>query len=571
MQETKNNSLDMLFYAIRKWRKIIGFAIVCALIVGLVAAAVRYIYINDEEKVELWQTEYEVALGAYHAAINDLDRQISENERAASQTQLKIEKLAITKGDYEGRLEDLAAKIVYYEALIEDYQANIEELRLERDKLEYYLKYRQEQNENSLLMKIDPYNVNVYEIFIRVDSGYEIIPDSTYQNIDPTNEIINTYRLMVNNTDFYNKMISDLNLGTEVRYLTEIISVSLYNTNSIRLKVISSNATLSQVICEYAANTILNNHAHVSKSIADHDLTKFNTLSYSIVDLDTYSKQYKFIEEAIDYEASIREVDVTILGTEASIRDMYTDIREFRQEMDDINLAINELPLVAQTFENEISGYRDANYALRTEKLELMSKPEPEYLGYTMLSILTGFIKFAIIGGIIGAVIAAVYHAMVGILSEKVYSSGQLCNAVCCKFFGYWLENGKKRLSFIDRRIDRMAGCTAKGMTPQVSRDLVLSNVAVACGKSGKLLLCGGADVKITAGIAEALKEQLPDVEIIFGGTVGFDPAVVRGMAECDAVVMIEQLDKSVLSAAVQLTARAKSMNKPVLGVITTR
>ena len=87
----------------------------------------------------------------------------------------------------------------------------------------------------------------------------------------------------------------------------------------------------------------------------------------------------------------------------------------------------------------------------------------------------------------------------------------------------------------------------------------------------GKLLLCGGADVKITAGIAEALKEQLPDVEIIFGGTVGFDPAVVRGMAECDAVVMIEQLDKSVLSAAVQLTARAKSMNKPVLGVITTR
>ncbi len=571
MQETKNNSMDMLFYAIRKWRKIICFAILCAIVAGLAAAAVRYIYINDEEKVELWQTEYEVALGAYHAAINDLDRQISENERAASQTQLKIEKLSITKADYEGRIEDITANIEYYEALIEDYQANIEEMRLEREKLEYYLKYRQEQNQNSLLMKIDPYNVNVYEVYIRVDSGYEIIPDSTYQNTDPTHEIISTYRMMVNNTDFFNKMISDLSLGTQVRYLTEIVSVNHYNTNSIRIKISSDSASLSQRIGEYAADTILTNHSRVSTAIAQHDITKYNTLSYSIVDLDTYSKQYEFIQEAINYEADIREVDVTILDTEASIRDMNTEIREFRQEMDDIKLAIDELPLVAQTLENEINGYRDANYALRTDKLELLAKPEPEYMGYTMLSILTGFIKFAIIGGIIGAVLSAVYHAMVGILSEKVYSSGQLCQAIGCKFFGYWQGKGKKRRSAIDRHIDRLAGCTVKGMTPDISQDLVLSNVAVACGQSGTLLLCGGADIKKISALAEAIKERLPGVNVICGGTVGFDPAVVRGMAECDALVMVEQLDKSALAAAVQMAARAQAMSKPVLGVITTR
>ena len=568
MQETEITALDMLFYALRKWRKIIIFAIVCAILTGAVTSINRAISINKEENLERWQTEYEVAYGAYWAAINDIDRLISENERLASQASIEIEKLDILKKDYEGKLEDIAAKIVYNEVRIEDYEANIEELKLEREKLNYYLTHRKEQNENSLLMKIDPYNVNVYNVYIRIDSGYEILPGNTYQNVDPTPEILQTYRLLVNNSSFLGKMISDLNLDTEVRYLAEVISVNEYNMNSLRIKISSATMDWAKKVGEYIASAILSEHENVSLAIAEHELIKYNTTEYTVVDLATYSQQYEFIQEAINYEASIRDVGVSILNIEASIRDFNTAIREYNQQLDDIKLAINELPLKAQTLNNEINGYRDANFALRAEQLELLEKPEPKYQGYTVVSIFTGFVKFAIIGGVISATLAAIYFVLAGILRGKAFSSAQICDAVDSEFFGFWPKTANKKLAFIDRFVEQLTGDTAKGMTSDVSKELVLSNVAVACEGKNKIILCGGANPQSIAIIADAVKAQIPGVEVLHGGTIEYDPAAVRGVAECDAVILVEQLTESGISAAVQLKERAALMGKSVLGVI---
>jgi 4-hydroxy-3-methylbut-2-enyl diphosphate reductase IspH len=105
-------------------------------------------------------------------------------------------------------------------------------------------------------------------------------------------------------------------------------------------------------------------------------------------------------------------------------------------------------------------------------------------------------------------------------------------------------------------------------MTPECATDLVLSNALVACKDQKKILLCGGASEKIIAEMADAMKAQLPGVEVICGTTISSDPAVVRGVAECDAVILVEQLDCSGINAALQLKNRAKAINKPVLGVV---
>ena len=83
---------------------------------------------------------------------------------------------------------------------------------------------------------------------------------------------------------------------------------------------------------------------------------------------------------------------------------------------------------------------------------------------------------------------------------------------------------------------------------------------AYHAGCSGTILLCGGAAKETVAEIAQAMKAQLPNLEVISGGTVGSDPAVVRGLAECDAVILVEQLDQSDINAAMQLKARAKEL-----------
>jgi len=568
MQEKEISLKDMLFSAFRKWRRIIAFAIICAVLAGSYTAVTRAIDMNDAEKIEMWQTEYEIAKGSYWAAINDLDRQIDENERLASQAKLAIERLDIKKTEYEAKIEDLEAKIVYYEALIEDYKANIEELELEKEKLEYYLEYRREQNENSILMAIDPYNVNVYEVYLRVDSGYEILPGNTFQNQDPTPEIIQTYCLLVNNTEFYGKMITDLKLDTEVRYLTEVISIGSYNANSIRIRVISDDKDWSKKVGEYMAEAIKDSQSHVIASIADHDLMEYNANSYTVVDLNTYSKQYAFIQEEINYEASIRSVDMSMLRTEEDIREINTEIRYCNQLIEETQIAISELPLEKKSLDDEISGYHDANYKLKTERLELAKEPEPEYHGYTVVSVITGFIKLAIVGGVVGAFIAAVYYAIMSMVRWRVVSSEQVCGALNTKFFGYWPASYGRKLAFVDKWIARMSGREAKDITPETATKLVLSNVSVECEGLSSIMLCGGASKDAIEEVACAIAEQLPNVKVVSGTTIDKDPDVVRGVAECDAVILMEELDSSATSAAVQMKSQLQSMNKTLLGVI---
>lgn len=569
MQENEYRISDMLFCALRRWRAAVIFAVICAFFAGVITAISRTIQINDPEQVEKWQTEYEALYGAYWAPINDLDRQIAANEVLVAQTQFEIERLARRKTEYEARLEDLNAQFEIYEDRINAYEESIASLEYEKERLEYYLAYRKEHNDNNLLMKIDPYNVNIYEIFLRVDSGYEILPGNVYQDIDPTPELLQTYNLLVNNTGFFEQMISALGLNTEVRYITDVISIGTYGVNSIRVRIISDSSDWAKKVCEYISDAILAAHNKVQLSIAEHKLTKYNTNNYTVVDNSVYSSQHSYNQQVLDYEASIRSVDTSILNTDSSIRAINADIRSLNEQIDELNIAIRNLPLEEQNLQNAIAGYNDESFEFKAEQLELLKEPEPQYPGYTVMSIFTGFVKMAIIGGVIAFILVFIYFIVIGLMGGRVLSSEHVCEAIGSEFFGYWPKmNKKKRFAFIDDWIDRQSGCAVKGMTAKTASELVLSNIAVACANVNKIMLCGGANKRIIAEVADAVKLQVPEVEVITGGTIDVDPATVRGLAECDAVVLVEQLDDSNLNVAVKLKERAQAMEKPVLGVV---
>ena len=129
-------------------------------------------------------------------------------------------------------------------------------------------------------------------------------------------------------------------------------------------------------------------------------------------------------------------------------------------------------------------------------------------------------------------------------------------------------EMTTKKFDFVDRWIDRMSGREVKGMTPEDATNLVLSNVSVEGNDKTKIMLCGGASKEIINEVACKIKNQLPDVEIICGTTIDVDSVVVRGIAECDAAILVEQLDKSGLNAVVQINEQLAKRNKSVLGVI---
>jgi hypothetical protein len=105
-------------------------------------------------------------------------------------------------------------------------------------------------------------------------------------------------------------------------------------------------------------------------------------------------------------------------------------------------------------------------------------------------------------------------------------------------------------------------------MTPEIATNLVLSNAVVACEGSENIMLCGGASKETIDAVAGAIVEQLPYIKVISGATIDSDPAVVRGVSECDAVILVEQIDKSDLNAAIQMKEQLDKINKPMLGII---
>ena len=160
------------------------------------------------------------------------------------------------------------------------------------------------------------------------------------------------------------------------------------------------------------------------------------------------------------------------------------------------------------------------------------------------------------------------YFAILACMSSKVLSSQQLCHATDSEFFGFWPKKSKKLFGFVDRFIASLSESSAKKVSPDVAAEVVISNVKFACSPDAKLLVCGGAAKETLEAVAAAVKEALPDAQILCGGTLAGDPATVRGLRDCDAIILVEQLDKSDLNATVQLKERADALEKDVLGVV---
>lgn len=569
MQETELRLSDLCVLLLRKWRSLVIVGVVLGLILGAGSVALRLRELNDPVELERMQAEYEVAYSQYWDAIEAVDRKIRNNENHVEQALIDLEDLSRVKENYEYDIEDLMADIEYAGLKILDMEKNIEVLELEKEQLQYRLTYANEQNENSLFMAIDPYDVKTSEIFIRVDSGYQIIPGSTYQDPDPTDELLQTYRLLVNNAEFYEKMIADLEMDTEVRYLTELISVVQYNSSALRIRVIGSDETMTLKMAEYIRDAILNSHSAVASAVGDHTVEVYSSRNYAVVDIDVYNEQQSNLMAATDLEGTIRDLDATILNVESAIRQRRADIRDYEDKIKDKQTAISELPVKEEALNSAIASYRDSINQLRLERLDLLRSNEPTEPGMSVKGAVVRFVKGAVIGGLVGIVLAAVWLVLSHVLGNKVMSAKHATAALNAGNFGTWPASkaNKKKTVFaqiggaVDRLAERIVG-TAKADTA-----FVCANIVAAAGNQS-ILLCGGAGKDRIESIAAELKKNYPNLVVTAAGSVCDDPEAVAALAACDGLVLVEQVYHSNMSDIEQTWERAHALEKKILGVV---
>jgi len=245
-----------------------------------------------------------------------------------------------------------------YRNALNTYNAEVKKLNREIDNLNTSIDRQEEYNEKSILMKINPFDVQKGVVQYYVDTDYQINPDITYQSPDYTNSVLNAYAVNVNNGGLWKYLYDNMEEPVEFRYLKELVSVSVdYSNDMINVSVTARTEADCKELLSLVKKCFDGYHATIDETICEHDMSLVTESIYSTVDLDLEDKQRTNTEKVEDYTVSYEE-------------------KKF-------------------------------------ELAELLEEGEPAYTVPTSRSIVTGTIKYAIIGGVVAAfAVAAVICVM---------------------------------------------------------------------------------------------------------------------------------------------------------------
>lgn len=463
--------LGLLIYRIfREWRKCIVIALIIAAVVGAVNFVAKGIEVSTPEKLERAKLDYERELAAYKAEGESLQREIE----------------------------------------------NIEEKRAQQ---EVY-------NEESVVMKINPFSE--YNAFVQlyISTDYQIVPDLVYQDIDLSVRILNSYVAYMRNGEMYQYILDRLTQKTELRYLQELFSVSPdYESRMVTLSIRNVDEQSCEEILGYALEGIHAKQDEIQTTIGEHELSTLNQSKYETVNLDLDTWQKNNQQYILDLNASLKErVD---------------------------NLA----------------------------KWRLKPEPKKEY---EKAAIAKDSCKKAIIGFIVAGVLAAMFIAFRSIISDKVQDAKSLKSRFGLRVVAQIPKvHGKRVWGMIDTMFAKMWGVAVKESDAEQLIEVAAQSMSAELmarkgdGPDAAATDGGKKEIVFTGSIAqEEIKTLLSTMNwgsefmISSASSVLQDPAAVPKVIDADYVILVERQEESRYSQIERELEEFRAWKKEVLGVI---
>ena len=455
-------SIGKVFYRMfRDWRKIFVAAMVIALLAGVGNFALKKIKTSNPEYLKKAEENFERENAAFFATGETLSREI----------------------------------------------ANLEETRAEREAY----------NADSILMKINPYREFNASLQLYIATDYQIVPELTYQNIDLSNRILQSYLTYMVNGDMYQYILDHLSQPVELRYLKEILSITPdYDNRMISLNVQNVDEEGCEEILTLAQEGILAKQPGIVNAIGEHELNTVNQSVYESVNLELDEWQ----------KANIQYV------SELSIR-----LQEKGEE-----------------------------YA----KWERSPEPQKEY---TAARILRNSIKTMILGFLAGAVLAAIFIAFCYIMSDKLQDADNLKNRYGLRVIAQVPKVHKKRVWVgFDRLFARMGGL------PLYERDAAALAKVAAQSVMAELMAMGtlkDGTIAFTGNVAlEEMKKLIAEMEWGDSCTVKCvhnilnNPSAVPEIMNAEYIVLIEKQEESSYTQITRELSELAAWKKKVLGFV---
>ncbi|MCI8363019.1 MAG: hypothetical protein HFJ41_07930 [Clostridia bacterium] len=452
---------DLLFAVLRKWKFVLASAVAFAVLLGGAKGFLTYRSFSDPEAIAEKEEAYKVELQRYHD-----DKEISERE-------------------IKNITDDIAN--------------------------------RQEYMENSVLMNMSPYDVGEAKADLFIKTDYMIMPDMTYQNIDYTNTILQSYQSMITSAAFLEGITRST--GIRERYLQELIFVERGSstvagtniselTNLLTIKVQHASVAEAEEILDDILKQVAVLQQQITQNIGEHTVNTLNQSSGSIVDLALASKQE-------DENKRMDTLKTTLIEKEKMLKEM----------------------------------------------------KEPTMNSSSNMAALKSAVKYGILGGVLGAFMVVFFVCVFFLMSDRLYSSRELRNRFRVKVLGRLpLANGKKG-NKIDTLLNRLEGKPSPGATA-TELEVIAANIQNYAGDKKSLLVSGTAMPDFITQVAEQLKGQLSDMQVFVGGNILQNAETIMKLPECDGVVLVEQCGFSTYQSIELEIEKIRDLDKDIIGTV---
>ncbi|MDE6312119.1 MAG: hypothetical protein K2M46_00570 [Lachnospiraceae bacterium] len=175
-------------------------------------------------------------------------------------------------------------ELTSFEKEYKEYEEDYAQLELEIADLKRSIEEQTSYNNESILMKINPYNKKSVSGQFYIDSDYQINPELTYQNIDITTSVAKAYQALATTGALANYINASLENPIRERYLNELVSIEYLGDATLQVTVMHTNQEEAQCIYDLTLKCMEENKAEFKKTIGDYKITLLNESDKASVD-----------------------------------------------------------------------------------------------------------------------------------------------------------------------------------------------------------------------------------------------------------------------------------------------
>ena len=392
-----------------------------------------------------------------------------------------------------------------YRLALARYQLNVDGYKLDITNYEERMTQQKIYLEKSVLMHTDPYEKPTASADFFIKLA-ETEWDGLPDNInvDPTDSLIKMYTSGLNSNLDW-KSIEELTGGQKI-YLQELLDVKPdYSSNTFTINVVHSNGEMALQILDIITEQLMDKYQYLKNEINNHTLTVSNrALSYNI---------------------------------DNSLAD--------RQKSSQTILAEYEHAIL------------DCQEALDALEEEVPKKP-----------FVIGFIKYPAAGFVLGILLSIIFHCTAYLAGGRLQGDEELKNRYGFPLLGVYPRQEKKRtLSCIDRFIYKLSGSCSKDDTENTNQRIAL-NLLNLTGNIKSVLITGSISLEKLQKFTADISPLVDNITFTAAANMNTTPKTLELLARCDAIVLVEEKNESLIREIRKIQEIINVYQKPVTGYV---